>query len=128
MTPIRLILFISSINLEINYFDYANLSFLFIIMKVELIKRIRSKLSINPESKSTLLRKSELLEYARQLREENKAMREILQPTLGAELSDIEREREEKNITLVLHETALRDEKYKYAMLKNSVEYYRAHI
>jgi hypothetical protein len=44
-------------------------------------------------------------------------MREIFNPTLGDELCDIERTREEKNITLIASEKALREEKYKNSML-----------
>lgn len=36
-----------------------------------------------------MLKKSDLLEYAKLLYEENKKMREILNPTVGDELSDI---------------------------------------
>jgi hypothetical protein len=43
--------------------------------KVELIRRIRENLAINPGSKSTLLKKSQLLQYAENLHEQNKAMR-----------------------------------------------------
>ena len=44
-------------------------------MQVDLIRRIRNTLGINPQSKSTLVRKDDLLRYARLLHEENTKLR-----------------------------------------------------
>lgn len=51
-------------------------------MHVELIRRIREKLSIKPESKSTLIKKEELLRYASLLYQENNELEQILEPTI----------------------------------------------
>ena len=44
----------------------------------ELIKRIRSRLNINPHSRSMLVRKEDLLKYSKALYDENVKMKEVL--------------------------------------------------
>ena len=50
------------------------------IMKVQLIKRIRKHLNLDPLSKSTVITKAQLLEYARDIHNQNIAAREIIKP------------------------------------------------
>ena len=49
-------------------------------MHLELIGRIRQRLAINPSSKSTLLRKQDLQQYALSLFEDNHKITSILEP------------------------------------------------